>query len=195
MFCLFKPFGSFKLQKSLFSSVLPFIQHLLSRTFILLTYSVQFSLLLLFSVILNLFFFFIFMVQALKNIAAISLAISYPNKSTQLLNMSPWELHSQEEGSAYRSREDGGGHVLTQLVDFDHADGREPSQNSQCFHFTPILLCHRGQGTQEALSTLTLSPFCLIRESSVLCNSIHLNRNSSEVLFFFKFGFYLKRLG
>lgn len=32
-----------------------------------------------------------FMIQALKNIAAISLAINYPNKSTQLLNMSPWE--------------------------------------------------------------------------------------------------------
>lgn len=29
------------------------------------------------------------MMQALKNIAAISLAINYPNKSTQLLNMSP----------------------------------------------------------------------------------------------------------
>lgn len=30
-----------------------------------------------------------FVIQALKNIAAISLAINYPNKSTQLLNMSP----------------------------------------------------------------------------------------------------------
>lgn len=36
-------------------------------------------------------FFFSFIVQALKNIAAISLAINYPNKSTKLLNMSPWE--------------------------------------------------------------------------------------------------------
>lgn len=42
---------------------------------------------------------------------------------------------------------------------------------------------------------LSLCPFCLIGESSVWCNGIHLNRNTSEVLFFFEFGFYLKRLG
>lgn len=43
---------------------------------------------------------------------------------------------------------------------------------------------------------LSLSvPFCLIGESSVLCNGIHLNRSNFEVLFFLKFGFFLKRLG
>lgn len=121
------------------------------------------------------------MIQALKNIAAISLAINYPNKSTQLLNMSPWELHTQEGGVACRSREDRWRRATHPDSAGSFGPCRWASQNSQCFHFTRIILCHLGRGTQEALSTLTLSPFCLIGESSVLCNSIHLNR---KVIFF-----------
>lgn len=65
---------------------------------------IQFSFLCFYSSAFSSTYVFIFMIQALKNIAAISLAISYPNKSTQLLNMSPWERHTQEEGTAYSSR-------------------------------------------------------------------------------------------
>lgn len=70
---------------------------------------IQFSFLCFYSSALFLNLFVFFMTQALKNIAAISLAINYPNKSTQLLNMSPWDLRTQEEGTAYRSLEDGWG--------------------------------------------------------------------------------------
>lgn len=157
---------------------------------------IQFSFLCFYSSAFSSTYVFIFMIQALKNIAAISLAISYPNKSTQLLNMSPWERHTQEEGTAYSSRGVGwGSHTswLSWLILTMQVSGNPPRTPSAFTSHQSY--CAAMDGELKKHFPLSLCPFCLIGESSVWCNGIHLNRNTSEVLFFFEFGFYLKRLG
>lgn len=69
--------------------------------------------------LLMLSFFFFLTLQALKNIAAISLAISYPNKSTKLLNMAPWEISRKKnvgERSCGATRPDSAGWFHQKVV-------------------------------------------------------------------------------
>lgn len=135
-----------------------------------------------------------FMIQALKNIAAISLAINYPNKSTQLLNMSPWEQLTGRGNSLQElggHAEEGGAHVSWFILTMQMSGN---SQNSQCFDFTWIILCHHGQGTQEAPFTHSVL-FALLVNTVYCVTEFTWTEQFWSLLFFFKFCFYLKNLG
>lgn len=137
-----------------------------------------------------------FLIQALKNIAAISLAISYPNKSTQLLNMSPWEQLTGRGNSLQElgGHVEGGAHVPTQLAHFDNADEWELPE-------LPLLWLHMNHTvppwTGNSRSTFySLSVFFALLVNTVYCvTEFTWNEQFWSLLFFLKFCFYLKKLG